>query len=144
MNPLIFPVTLTPDARDGGFVVTFPDVPEAITQGDSIDDCLREGADALAEAIAARLHAGEPLPVPSRPKRRQRTVSLPAHMAAKVALHAALRDANISKSALARRLGCDEKEVRRMLDPRHVTRLPRLEAALMALGKRLVISVQAA
>ena len=31
-----FPVNLTPDKRDGGFVVTFPDIPEAITQGETV------------------------------------------------------------------------------------------------------------
>jgi antitoxin HicB len=71
-------------------------------------------------------------------------VAVPAYIAAKAALYMALGEAKISNSALARRLGCDEKEVRRMLDPRHATRIARLDAALVALGKLLVVSVQAA
>ena len=47
-----------------------------------------------------------------------------------------------ASAALAARLECDEKEVRRMLDPRHPTKLPRIEQALVALGKRLVVSVE--
>jgi antitoxin HicB len=39
-------------------------------------------------------------------------------MAAKAALYLAMREAGISNVQLARKLGCDEKEVRRMLDPR--------------------------
>jgi len=43
--------------------------------------------------------------------------------------------------AVARRIGKDEKEVRRILDPTHPTKLPALTAALRALGKRLVVGV---
>lgn len=45
---------------------------------------------------------------------------------------------------LARKLACDEREVRRMLDPRHPTKLPRIKEALEVLGKRLVVGVEEA
>ena len=63
-------------------------------------------------------------------------------MAAKASLYLALRDAGISRTQLARRLGVDEKEVWRMLNPRHPTKLPRIEHALAALGRRLVVSLE--
>src|SRR3989304_337447 len=59
-------------------------------------------------------------------------------VAAKLAVLESFVAAGISKSELARRLGKDEKEVRRILDPKHPTKLPALTAALRALGKRLV------
>ena len=65
-------------------------------------------------------------------------------MAAKAALYLAMRGAGITNVNLARKLGCDEKEVRRMLDPRHPTKLPRIKEALDILGKRLVVSVEEA
>ena len=65
-------------------------------------------------------------------------------MSAKAALYLALREAGIGKSELARRIGCDVREVRRMLDPHHPTKLPRIEAALEALGKRLVVGMEEA
>jgi antitoxin HicB len=65
-------------------------------------------------------------------------------MAANAALNLALREAGITRSELAARLGCDEKEVRRLLDPRHPSKLPRLEEALAQLGKRLVVEMRAA
>ena len=34
MDCFVYPATLTPDTKDGGFVVRFADVPEAITQGE--------------------------------------------------------------------------------------------------------------
>ncbi len=60
MERFVYPATLTPDTKDGGFVVTFVDVPEAITQGDDRTDALREATDCLEEAIANRIGMGLP------------------------------------------------------------------------------------
>ncbi len=133
-----FPVTLTSDP-DGGFVVTFPDLPEAITQGDDRDDALRQAADCLEEAIAGRLLRNDEIPSPSAGKP---LVAVPPTTAAKAALYLALREAGLSKTDLARRLGCDEKEARRLLDPAQPSKIERLSEALHALGKELVVSVR--
>lgn len=133
-----YPVTLTPDATDGGFVVTFEDVPEAITQGETVAEALMEAADALEEAIAGRIRRGDSIPDASPLADRPR-VPVPAQTAAKAALYLALKETGISKSELATRLECDEKEVRRLLDPRHPSKLPRIQKALAALGKGLSI-----
>jgi antitoxin HicB len=144
MRDFAYPVTLTRSTDLGGFVVTFKDVPEAITQGEDLPDALWQAADCLEEAIAGRIRRGDVIPAPSKPRRGQRLVPVPAPMAAKAALYLAMREAGISNLELARRLGCDEKEVRRMLDPRHATKLPRIQAALEILGKRLVLSMEEA
>lgn len=143
MKRFVYPATLTPDTKDGGFVVTFVDVPEAITQGEDVADALREAADCLEEAIANRIVEGLPLPPPSLVRKRQHAVLLPAQTAAKAALYVALQEAKITKAELAKRLQCDEKEVRRLLDPRHPSKLPRIDSALAAVGQRLVIGLQA-
>lgn len=134
-----YPVNLTFDETDGGFVVTFPDVPEAITQGSDVTDALTQAADALEEAIAGRIRRGDPIPEPSEPGPNQPVILVPALTAAKAALYLALGEAGISKSELAARLGCDEKEVRRLLDPKHLSKLPRIQKALAALGKRIAV-----
>ena len=144
MERFVYPATLTPDTKDGGFVVRFADVPEAITQGEEVEGALREAADCLEEAIANRIVMGLPLPPPSPVKKRQYAVPLPAQTAAKAALYIALQEAKITKAELAKRLRCDEKEVRRLLDPRHPSKLPRIEAALAAVGQRLIVSLQSA
>ena len=74
----------------------------------------------------------------------ERPIPVPAPMAAKAALYLAMAEAGMTNVQLARKLGCDEKEVRRMLDPRHPTKLPRIKEALDVLGKRLVVSVEEA
>jgi antitoxin HicB len=65
-------------------------------------------------------------------------------IAAKIAVLEAFADAGISKAELARRIGKDEREVRRILDPMHATKLGALRAALSALGRRLVVGVEKA
>lgn len=137
IHEFVYPVNLTPDTADGGFVVTFPDMPEAITQGDDSAEALTQAADALEEAIAGRIRRGDSIPEPSAARADQSLVPVPALTAAKAALYLALREAAISKADLATKLGCDEKEVRRLLDPRHPSKLPRIQRALAALGKRI-------
>jgi len=139
VHEFAYPVMLTPDEIGGGFVVTFRDLPEAITQGEDTANALEEAADALEEAIAGRIRRGDPIPRPSTTDASQLQVPVPALTAAKAALYLALRETGISKSELAARLGCDEKEVRRLLDPRHPSKLPRIEKALSALGKSLAV-----
>jgi antitoxin HicB len=80
-----YPVTLTPDETDGGFVVTFQDVPEAITQGETIAEALAEAADALEEAIAGRIRRGDAIPEPS-PTADHSTVPVSAQIAARAEL----------------------------------------------------------
>ena len=141
MHSFCYPVTLTPDKRDGGFVVTLRDIPEAITQGEDITGALAEAADCLEEALAGRIRRGDDIPQPSRAAKGQYVVAVPAVTAAKAALYLAMRKARMSKMALATRLGCDEKQVRRLLDPRQASKLCQLESALAALGKQLVVQV---
>ena len=71
-----YPVTLTPD--DGTVLVTFADVPEAITFGADEGEALRNAVDALETGLSFYVDAGNPLPKPSRPKRGQKTVCPPA------------------------------------------------------------------
>lgn len=135
-----FPARL---GRDGAMVnVSFRDLPDCLTYGKGIKDALKMAEDCLDEGIAARIAAGERIPLPSRPRSGERLVAPPPQTAAKAALYLALGEAGVSKSELARRLDCDEKEIRRMLDPRYGTKLPRLHRALAALGKRLEIVVR--
>jgi antitoxin HicB len=143
MQSFVYPATLIPE-DEGGFVVKFTDMPEAITQGEDVEDALREAADCLEEAVANRIVMGLPIPKPSPVMEGSIPVLLPAQMAAKAALYVAIGEAKISKSELARRLHCDEKEVRRLLDPRHPSKLPRIESALAAVGQKLVVGLQAA
>lgn len=127
--------------KEGGYLVEFPDLPEAITQGKNVADALREATDCLEEAIANRITMGLAIPKPGRIKKGQHSVSLHTTLAAKTALYLIMRQRKLSKMALARKLNCDEKEVRRLLDPYYTSKLPRIEYALNTLGQRLEVEV---
>ncbi len=127
-----------------GLVVSFPDVPEAITQGDDMADALTMAEDALGLALLTYSERGLALPRPRARGKSLVPVPVDPEVAAKLAVLDAFRSADISKSELARRLGKNEKEVRRILDPRHATKLATLTEVLNTLGHRLVVGVQRA
>lgn len=129
------------DRHHGGYTVTCRDLPEAITEGGTLDEALAEAADALEEAIAGRMDDDRGVPSPSAPRRGERLVSVPPSMALKAAVYLAVREAGISNSELARRMRLDEKEARRILDPHHPTKLPRIEEALAVMGRRVEMSL---
>lgn len=91
MLQFTYPVKLTRDRKDGGYVVTFRDIPEAITQGDSVDEALSEAEGALQAAIEARIENALDIPAPSRAKSGERMVSTPGDHGAEslgLSLHA--------------------------------------------------------
>ncbi len=135
---LDYPVIL--DAQpEGGFVVTFPDVPEAITQGEDEQEALLYAVDALETALSFYVDARKPLPVPRRPKRGQRTVRPSALEGAKLDVYREMMDQGVKKSELARRLGWHLPQVDRLFDLRHASRLDQIEAAARALGRQLEV-----
>lgn len=129
-------------AEEGGFVVTCRDLPALVTQGEDRADALAQAADAMDEVFAIYMSDGLPLPAPSKPRRGEVLVAPPAETVAKAALHTAMRAASVTRQQLARRMGVDEKEVRRLLDPHHGSKLPRIAEAVQLLGKRLVVSLE--
>jgi antitoxin HicB len=132
--------TLTPDP-DGGFTVMFRDVPEAITEGDSREEAVLRAEDALESALAMYITAREALPRPSEPEPGEVMVPLSALGMAKTALYDAMREQGVSRAELARRLRWHLPQVARLLDLRHGSRMEHVEAALAALGLRLIVDV---
>ena len=129
---LVWPAALSVDDQ-GRIQVRLPDFPEALTDGADAAEALAEAADCLAEAVAARIADGEGLPTPSRVRRGMHPISLPPLLAYKAALYGVMRRDRVSKSELARRLGIDEKDVRRLVDPRYRgSKVERLHQALAA------------
>jgi antitoxin HicB len=142
MFTAIYPANIVRERDATGYHVSFPNLPEALTSGNSLADALIEAADCLAEALAGRIARKDPIPPPSPLKRGQRLVSVPFYLAPKLALYLAIRERGLPNTDLAKRLGVSETVVRRMLDPKHVTKPEKIEHALLALGKRIVISFE--
>lgn len=130
---LAWPAQFRPQP-EGHVLVRFPDLPEAVTEGDDAADARVQAADCLAEAIAGRINDRAPIPAPS-PLPGSVAVSLEPILAYKAALYGAMRTSGMTQVGLAERLGIDEKDVRRLLDPRHRgSRLARLIEALAVCG----------
>ena len=126
---------------DDEIVVSFRDIDWCHTSGANDTEALVEGADALAEAVAYYVKAGEPIPAPSSPLPGEHLVPLPVDMAAKAALATLFRESGLTQAALAERLGVTGRTVRRMLDPRHGTSPSRLNDAIRILGHESVFEV---
>jgi antitoxin HicB len=143
MKRFQYPVLLIP-AEEGGYVVTCRNLPQLVTQGDNEQDALAQAVDAMDEVFATYMVNNMDFPEPGRLKPQEYLVSPPAETMAKAALYVAMREAGISKVQLAKQLGVDEKEVRRLLDPHYGSKLPRIAKAIQLLGKRLVIGLEPA
>jgi len=138
---LAYPVDLLPQ-EDGSFLVSFPDIPEALTDGRTKDEALSEAVDCLIAALGGYIKDRRNIPEPSPPKKGQHTVIVPPLVSAKLSLYQTMRGAQINRVALGQRLGVSEGAVRRLLDLDHKSHIGQVDAALSILGKRLVVEVQ--
>jgi antitoxin HicB len=140
MDEFVYPARFT-HAPEGGWNIRFRDLPDAISQADEDEDAIDIAEGCLQATIEGRLLYGKEIPKPSEPRPGEVPVSLPIETATKAALLNAVAASGSSRVALAKALHMDEKEMRRMLDPRHSSKLPRIEQVLKALGKQLRISL---
>ncbi len=137
-----YPALFEP-AEDGGFVITFPDVEGALSQGDNEQEAREMAVDALVTMIAHCIRHGKPVNLPTQPRgRKYRMIELPAIISLKTELYIAFLASGIRKVDLARRLGIPNTTVDRLFDFNNHTRLDQMEAAFSALGKRIDIEVR--
>ena len=132
-----------PDLDAGGYVVTLPDFGYGVTQGETESEALEMAQDLLVLTIGDYIREGKPLPAPSRRRgARYRPVALPVLQSAKVELYLAFGESGLRKAEFARRLGIPKTNVDRLFSLRHRSRFDQVEAAFIALGKRLKIEVR--
>jgi len=119
----------------------FADVPEAITAGATQAQALDYAQDALVVALSS--YSGRALPQPGKAKRGQQVVALPPRAAIKLAIIDAMRVQAMTQERLSALMGIDARQVRRVLDLGHESKLSQLDATLAALGLRASVSVEA-
>jgi antitoxin HicB len=139
---LTYKVKLERDDNDT-FLVTCPALPEVTTFGTDESDALHHAAAAIEEALAARISAGDDIPVVQNAK-GDTAVSLPALTAIKVELYRTARQERVTPAEMARRLKWHREQVDRLFRLDHASRLDQIEAAFKALGRRLDVEVIAA
>lgn len=136
-----YPARFT-EAPEGGFVVTFRDIPEAITQGDSEEEAMEMAEDVLVSSMEFYLDERRRVPAPSAAESGERLVHLPASVAAKVLLLNEQIAQGVTNAELARRMGTRPQEIQRITNLSHATKIDTIDRALRALGRELTLVAQ--
>jgi len=139
----LYPCILTPE-KEGGFFVSFPDVPGALTCGDDRTEALEMAEDALVAILAVYVQQQREIPTPSPVVDDQELVALPPIAAAKLARYTAMREQEITGDALAVRLNLSDSAIRKLLDPDCYSHISQIMRALRNVGRSLVIEDRAA
>lgn len=124
----------------GGFTVTFPDIPEAITEGDNRESALFAAAEVLTLALEQRIADGDALPDPTHPK-GSTWIEPAAAVQAAVLLRRTREAQGKTLADLARALDTSWPSAQRLEAPTANPTLRQLERAAAALGKRLVVEL---
>ena len=133
-----YPVDITPD--DGTILVSFPDIPEALTFGDDEADALARAVDALETALSG--YIADRRDIPAASPARGRPVVAPTLLAAmKLAVYRAMRSRGWRKADLARVLAANPRQIDRLLDLRHASTVAQLASALAVCGKAVEIEL---
>ncbi len=125
-------------------MVTFPDIPEAITGAYTKEESIFLAGDALAVALSMYVDNDEAIPTPSQLTRGQIVIALPPIVAAKLALYAAMREQSISKADLADRLEVSEKTAGNLMNLDYGSHMTSVMNALKAVGRTLIVEDAAA
>lgn len=136
---MYYPATFTDD--DGTLLVRFRDIPEAITCGDDIDDAMVQAVDCLESAFVFYMDKRLPIPAPSELKDGEHAIYLPVAVQTKLALYSEMLNQGVTKAELARRLSVNQKQIDRLWDLTHSSKLEMLEKAFGVLGKRLSLAI---
>ena len=114
MTEFAFPIKLEVQVN-GAILVSYPDVPEALTEGDTRQDALEAAQDCLISALGGYISRGWPVPVPSTTE-NSAIVKLPEGVELKLSLYARMLERDISPAMLAKRLGQPHSWVRQLLN----------------------------
>lgn len=136
---ILFPASVKPQ-KPSGYFVQFSNLPEAMTEGETLEEALANAAEALSLVLDHYLEQERKIPRPSRARKGQRLVPPDAKTQSALLVRWARGDRSLAD--LARSLDTSWPAAARLEDPRHSPTLRNLERAATALGKRLVISFE--
>lgn len=128
-------------AEEGGFSVTFPDVPEAITEGDTLEEAIFHAHEALELSLEQRLLDKEIIPEPTKQNGNKFHLITPSAAIQAAILVKKSREGK-SIADLARMLETSWASVSRLESPNYAPNLKYLERAARLLGKKLVIEFE--
>lgn len=134
-----YPATIR-QQPDGAWLVRFIDLPDAFTEGQSKEEALFNAAEVLWAMLAWRLDESRDVPAPSRQIKGADYIAPDAKTQAAMLLRLARGERSLSE--LARALETSWPAAKRLEDPTHWPSLKTLDRAAVALGKRLVLSLE--
>ena len=127
--------------ENGWWLVRFPGIPEALTEGETEAEARAAAVDCVMAAIAGYMKAGKPLPRLGAGHSGPDRAELPSLVTAKLAVYERMRELGWSKVKLARELGVPENSVRRLLDLRHNSRIGLIDEALSRMNASLFVDI---
>jgi antitoxin HicB len=130
--------------ENGWWLVRFPRVPEALTEGEIEEEARTNAIDCVITALEGYMKAARRIPRPSASSPGQDRAVLPSLVTAKLAVYETMRKRGWSKTRLATELGVPENSVRRLLDLRHSSQMRTVDAALAKMNAELAISLPSA
>ncbi|MDV4239008.1 MULTISPECIES: type II toxin-antitoxin system HicB family antitoxin [Acinetobacter calcoaceticus/baumannii complex] len=136
-----YPATFTLNPKTGCYFVEFRDIPEALTQGYSIEEATKEAKDALITAMDFYFENNRHIPMPSPIQEGDHVIDLPLSIWSKILLLNTMLEQNVNQSELARRLHIQRQAVQRLVDLSYTTKIDAVIDALKVLGKHPVLSI---
>ena len=124
---------------NGEYLVTFPDVPEAVTTVEKLTELQTQAVDALVSAFDFYIEDKKPIPIPQNIGTDY--ITLPVGLAAKVYLYNEWLASNLKKTDIASKIGVAPSNLDRLFNMRYRSKIEAIEQALAALGKHLDINV---
>ena len=129
------------EQENGWWLVRFPGIPEALTEGETQDEARANAVDCVIAALEGYMKAGKPLPRDAFSHATQNRAVLPSLVTAKLAVYETMRERGWSKLKLAKELGAPENSVRRLLDLRHSSHMWVIDEALAKMNAELPIDL---
>jgi antitoxin HicB len=126
---------------NGWWLVRFPGIPEALTEGETEDEARRNAVDCVIATLEGYMKAGRPLPRQGAGHSGANRAVLPSLVTAKLAVYETLRNRGWSKLRLAKELGMPENSIRRLLDLRHSSQMWIIDEALGKMNAELAIDL---
>jgi antitoxin HicB len=127
--------------ENGWWLVRFPGIPEALTEGKTEPEARANAVDCVIAALEGYMKAGKPLPRKGAGLSGPDRAVLPSLVTAKLAVYSVMRERGWSKVKLAKELGMPENSVRRLLDLRHSSHMWIIDEALAKMKAELPIDL---
>jgi antitoxin HicB len=127
--------------ENGWWLVRFPNIPEALTEGETEEEARVNAIDCVVTALEGYMKAGRPVPRPSPQHPESSRAVLPSLVTAKLAVYETMRRRGWSRVKLAKELGVAENSVRRLLDLRHSSHMGTIDLALTKMNAELSIDL---